>query len=59
MPNVPTLSMTAIINTPLAGVASTAASGSHRWKGHSGALTAKANMNPPNNRFTTAGLSTK
>ena len=59
MPNVPTLSMTAIISTALAGVASTAASGSHRWNGHSGALTANANMNPPNNRFITAGLSTK
>ena len=46
MPNVPTLSMIAIISTALAGVASTAASGSQRWNGHSGALTANANMKP-------------
>ena len=46
MPKVPTLSMIAIISTALAGVASTAASGSQRWNGHSGALTAKANMKP-------------
>jgi len=38
---VPTLSTTAIINTAVAGVDSTAASGSQRWNGHSGALTAK------------------
>src|SRR5215813_10172392 len=55
MPKVPTLSITAIISTALAGVASTAASGSQRWNGHSGALTANANMNPPNSRFITAG----
>ena len=58
MPNVPTLSMIAIISTALAGVASTAASGSQRWNGHSGALTANANMKPRNSRFITAGLTT-
>ncbi len=58
MPKVPTLSMIAIISTALAGVASTAASGSQRWNGHSGALTANANMKPPNNRCITSGLTT-
>ena len=56
MPNVPTLSTTAIISTALAGVASTAASGSQVWNGHSGALTANANMKPRNSAFSTAGL---
>ncbi len=55
MPKVPTLSITAVIKTAVAGVDSTAASGSHRWNGHSGALIAKANMNPKNNAFMTAG----
>src|SRR5256885_1970663 len=48
MPNVPTLSTTAIINTAVAGVACTAASGSQAWNGHSGALIANANMKPKN-----------
>ena len=48
MPNVPTLSITAIISTAEAGVACTAASGSQRCSGHSGALTAKANMKARN-----------
>ena len=55
MPNVPTLSTTAIINTAVAGVDSTAASGSQRWNGHSGALTANANMKPRNSALSTAG----
>ncbi len=55
MPNVPTLSTTAIISTAVAGVASTAASGSQAWNGHSGALTAKANMKPRNSALSTAG----
>src|SRR3954470_22773990 len=55
IPNVPTLSTTAIISTAVAGVDSTAASGSQRWNGHSGALTAKANMNPRNSALSTAG----
>ena len=59
MPNVPTLSMIAIISTALAGVASTAASGSQRCSGHSGALTANANMKPPNSRCITIGFTTK
>src|ERR1700744_3338608 len=54
LPNVPTLSITAVINTAVAGVDSTAASGSHRWNGHSGALIAKANMKPRNSALTTA-----
>ncbi len=53
MPNVPTLSITAVISTAVAGVDSTAASGSHRWNGHSGALMANANMNPRNSAFIT------
>ena len=56
MPNVPTLSTTAIISTAVAGVASTAESGSQRWNGHRGAFTAKANMNPRNKALSTAGL---
>ena len=56
MPKVPTLSMMAIISTALAGVASTAASGSQRWNGHSGALTANANMKPRNSALRIAGL---
>ena len=36
-------------------MASTAASGSQRWNGHSGALTANANMKPRNSAFMTAG----
>lgn len=55
MPNVPTLSITAIISTAVAGVASTAASGSQRWNGHSGALIANANMKPRNSALDTAG----
>ena len=58
MPNVPTLSTTAIISTAVAGVASTAASGSQRWNGHSGALTANANMKPRNSALSTAGSTT-
>src|ERR1700727_2658986 len=54
MPNVPTLSITAVINTAVAGVDSTAASGSQRWNGHSGALIAKANMNPRKSALVTA-----
>ena len=54
MPNVPTLSITAIISTAVAGVDSTAASGSQRWNGHSGALTANANMKPRNSALRTA-----
>ena len=56
MPKVPTLSTTAIISTAVAGVASTAASGSQRWNGHSGALTANANMKPRNSACRIAGL---
>jgi len=55
MPNVPTLSTTAIISTAVAGVDCTAASGSQPWNGHSGALTANANMKPPNSALSTAG----
>lgn len=40
--NVPTLSMTAIISTPVDGVPATAASGSQACSGHTGALTANA-----------------
>src|SRR5271154_4334719 len=54
MPNVPTLSITAVIRTAVAGVDSTAASGSQRWNGHSGALMAKANINPRNSALVTA-----
>src|SRR6202167_2474221 len=54
MPNVPTLSITAVIRTAVAGVDSTAASGSQRWNGHSGALIAKANMNPRKSALVTA-----
>src|ERR1700733_1696686 len=54
MPNVPTLSITAVISTAVAGVDSTAASGSQRWNGHSGALIANANMKPRNNALSTA-----
>src|ERR1700735_4197907 len=54
MPNVPTLSITAVIRTAVAGVDSTAASGSQRWNGHSGALIAKANINPGNSAWVTA-----
>src|SRR6202050_4093249 len=54
MPNVPTLSITAVIRTAVAGVDSTAALGSQRWNGHSGALIAKANMNPRNSALVTA-----
>ena len=52
------MSITAIISTADAGVACTAASGSQRCSGHSGALTAKANMKPPNNALATAGAMT-
>ena len=55
IPKVPTLSITAIISTADAGVACTAASGSQRCSGHSGALTAKANMKPANSALATAG----
>ncbi len=56
MPNVPTLSTTAIMSTALAGgVASTAAPGSHVWNGHNGALTANANRKPRNSAFSTPG----
>ena len=51
----PTLSITAVIRTAVAGVASTAASGSQRWNGHSGALMANANMKPKNSALNTAG----
>ena len=54
MPKVPTLSITAVISTAVAGVASTAASGSQRWNGHSGALIANANMKPRNRALNTA-----
>ena len=37
-------------------MASTAASGSQRWNGHSGALTANANMKPRNSALRIAGL---
>ena len=56
MPNVPTLSMMAIISTALAGVACTAESGNHRCNGHNGALIANANMKPPNSRCMTMGF---
>ena len=39
----------------VAGVDSTAASGSQRWNGHSGAFTANANMKPRNSAFSSAG----
>ncbi len=55
MPKVPTLSITAVISTAVAGVASTQASGSQRWNGHSGALMANANMKPKNSALNTAG----
>ena len=51
----PTLSTTAIISTAPAGVACTAASGSHVCSGHSGAFTAKANMKPRNRALPTVG----
>ena len=55
MPKVPTLSITAVINTAVAGVASTHASGSQRCSGQSGALIANANMKPRNSALNTAG----
>src|ERR1700753_3219182 len=55
IPKVPTLSITAVIKTAVAGVDSTAASGSHRWNGHNGGLIAKANMKPKNSALSTAG----
>ena len=58
MPKVPTLSMIAIMSTAEAGVAWTAASGSQRCSGHSGALTAKANMNPAKSALATPGAMT-
>ena len=53
--NVPTLSTTDIISTAVAGVDCTAASGSHEWNGHNGALIANANMKPRNSAFRTIG----
>src|SRR5260370_37558854 len=55
MPKGPTLATTAIISTAVAGVDCTAASGSQAWNGHSGALTANANMKPPNRALSNAG----
>ncbi len=55
MPNVPTLSTIAIIKTAVAGFADVATPGSQVCRGHSGALTANAVMNPRNNSFWIAG----
>ncbi|SLB10412.1 Uncharacterised protein [Mycobacteroides abscessus subsp. abscessus] len=51
----PTLSTTAIINTAVDGVDSTAESGNQLCSGQSGALTANANMNPRNKALSTPG----
>ena len=48
MPNAPILSTTLTINTEVPGVEEAAASGSQVCSGHSGALIAKAAMNPRN-----------
>src|SRR5215471_2718082 len=50
MPNVPTLSNTPTSSTAAPGWADVAASGSHVWNGHSGALIANATKNPRNSQ---------
>ena len=56
IPNPP---RTHLISTAEAGVACTAASGSQRWSGHSGALTANANRKPPKSMCATTGATVK
>ena len=59
MPNVPTLSSTPTSSTAAPGWADVAASGSQVWKGHSGALIAKAMKNPRNSHRCASGLSAR